>query len=296
MDIRDQLRGITCPMITPFADGTVDTGAVTDLIDHLEAGSIDALFPAGTTGEFASLSPDERRLLVEHTVEQASVPVVAGASATDVESAVEAIDVASAAGADAAVLTPPYFHTANAPQGNQRFFEIVADRSSLPLLLYNIPACTGRQIAPETVVSLADHDRILGLKDSSGDLEYFLTVLDRTPEEFLMLQGYDSLLVPAMRMGADGGVNALSNVLPNVYDSALTRKHDERGRALQENAISPLFESCKEFGFAPATKTALSHRGVIRSDRVRPPLVAVEDDGTRRIATSVDQALEEFAD
>ncbi|MDJ1431519.1 dihydrodipicolinate synthase family protein [Halostagnicola sp. A-GB9-2] len=296
MDIRDQLRGITCPMITPFADGTVDTGAVTDLIDHLEAGSIDALFPAGTTGEFASLSPDERRLLVEHTVERASVPVVAGASATDVESAVEAIDVASAAGADAAVLTPPYFHTANAPQGNQRFFETVADRSSLPLLLYNIPACTGREIAPETVVSLADHDRILGLKDSSGDLEYFLTVLDRTPEEFLMLQGYDSLLVPAMRMGADGGVNALSNVLPNVYDSALTRKHDERGRALQKNAISPLFESCKEFGFAPATKTALSYRGVIQSDRVRPPLVAVEDDGTRRIVTSVDQALEEFSD
>ncbi len=291
MDIREALRGITCPMITPFTDGAVDTGAVTDLIDHLELGSIDALFPAGTTGEFASLSPDERRLLVEHTAEQASVPVVAGASATDVESAVEAIDIASTAGADAAVLTPPYFHTANAPEGNQRFFEIVADRSSLPLLLYNIPACTGRQIAPETVVSLADHDRILGLKDSSGDLEYFLTVLDRTPAEFLMLQGYDSLLVPAMRMGADGGVNALSNVLPEVYDNAIERAHGERGRTLQENAISPLFESCKEFGFAPATKTALAHRGVIQSDRVRPPLVAVEDEGANRIGESVDQAL-----
>ncbi|AHF99977.1 dihydrodipicolinate synthase [Halostagnicola larsenii XH-48] len=296
MDIRERLRGITCPLVTPFDDGTVDTDELTALIDHLESRSIDALFPAGTTGEFASLSRAERRLLVEHVVDRSSVPVLAGASATDVESVLEAIDASAVAGADAAVITPPYFHTANAPRGNQRFFERVADHSALPLLVYNIPACTGQRIAPETVEAIAGHDRILGLKDSSGDLEYFLSILARTPADFLVLQGYDSLLVPSIRMGADGGVNALSNVLPEVYGTAIERGRDERGRELQENAISPLFESCAEFGFAPATKTALAHRDVVSSARVRPPLVPVDGDGAAQIGTAVDRALEEFAE
>ncbi|QCC60857.1 dihydrodipicolinate synthase family protein [Natrinema thermotolerans] len=292
MAIRDALRGITAPTVTPFDDGAIDEAALTDLLTHLEDGGIDAVFPCGTTGEFPSLTADEQRRVVEATVDRVDVPVVAGAAATSVANTVAAIDRAAEAGADAAAIVAPYFTTANAPAGNRRFFEAVLDNAALPVLLYNIPQCTGRRIEPETVAAVADRDGVLGIKDSSGDLAYFLSVLRAAPDEFLCLQGYDALLVPALRMGADGGINALSNVVPEVLGEAFDRADEARGRELQSDAISPLFEACTSHGFAPATKTALTERGVVPSDEVRPPLVAVDDAGTEAIGDALEAALE----
>lgn len=295
MTLQQALQGITCPLITPFEDDSsaIDEDAFAAIIDHLLEGGIDGVFPCGTTGEFASLTREERTHVIELAVEHAdgAVPVLAGAAATSVDDAVARAEDAAAIGADAAVLTPPYFHSANAPEGNQQFLEGVADRSPLPLLLYNIPVCTGGRLEPETLEAVATHDNVIGLKDSSGDLEYFLSALRRTPEDFLMLQGYDALLVPALRMGADGGVNALSNVVPERYAELYETADEPRGRELQD-AVASLFESCATYGFAPATKTALEHRDVIPTDAVRPPLVEVADDGRESIGTAVDGLLE----
>lgn len=297
MDLTEALAGITCPVVTPFEDGSgsteIDEDAFTNLLDHLLEGGIDAIFPCGTTGEFASLSNDERNRVHELAVQHVAgeVPVLAGAAATSVAEAVARAETAAEIGADAAVITPPYFHAANAPEGNQRFIGRVADRSPLPLLLYNIPVCTGGRLEPETLEAVATRDNVIGLKDSSGDLEYFLSVLRRTPDEFLTLQGYDALLAPALRMGADGGVNALSNVAPEQYIELHASFDESRGEALQD-AIVPLFESCASYGFAPATKTALEYRDVIPSDGVRPPLVEVGADGRASIEAGVDGLLE----
>jgi len=291
MALRDALQGITCPMVTPFDDGSVDESALVDVLAHHQDGGIDAVFPCGTTGEYPSLTADEHRHVVETTVAHAEVPVIAGAGATSVGETVTAIDRAANAGADAAAIVAPYFTTANAPAGNQRFFEAIIDETSLPVLLYNIPQCTGQRIEPETVAAIAAHDDVVGIKDSSGDLEYFLSVLEGTPDEFLCLQGYDALLVPALRMGADGGINALSNVVPEVLREAFDRADDERGRELQRDAIAPLFDACTTHDFAPATKTALVERGVIPSDEVRPPLVAVDDAGRETIGDALESAL-----
>ncbi|OLZ41988.1 dihydrodipicolinate synthase family protein [Natrinema saccharevitans] len=292
MAIRDALRGITAPTVTPFDDGAIDEAALTDLLDHLEDGGIDAVFPCGTTGEFPSLTADEQHRVVEATVERVDVPVVAGAAATNVADTVAAIDRAAEAGADAAAIVAPYFTTANTPAGNREFFEAVLEDAALPVLLYNIPQCTGRRIEPETVAAVADRDEVLGIKDSSGDLAYFLSVLRATPDEFRCLQGYDALLVPALRMGADGGINALSNVVPEVFGEAFARADEERGRELQRDAISPLFEACTSHGFAPATKAALAERSVLDADEVRPPLVGVDDAGTETIGDALETALE----
>lgn len=290
--VRAALEGVSCPLVTPFADGSIDEGALASLIDHVIDGGVDGLVPCGTTGEFASLSPEERRRVIEATVELADsrVPVLAGAAATSVAETVENLEDAAAAGADAGVVTPPYFHAANDPEGNRRFFEAVAEASPLPLVLYNIPACTGRPIEPETVAAVAEHDAVAGLKDSSGDLDYSLTVMRKAPEAFRLVQGYDALLVPALRMGASGGINALSNVVPETFDETVAAAGDERGRELQQEAIAPLFESCTEYGFAPATKTALVHRGVIPSAEVRPPLEPVPAEGANGICEAVDRA------
>ncbi|SFB83287.1 4-hydroxy-tetrahydrodipicolinate synthase [Halobiforma haloterrestris] len=292
--LRRALEGITCPLVTPMdADGDLDEDALADLVDHLLAGGIDGLFPCGTTGEFASLAPAERRRVVEIVVDRADgeVPVLAGAAATSVSETVDYVDEAADVGADAAVVVPPYFHPSNDPDGVRQFFDRVADETSLPLLLYNIPACTGEPIPLEVVETLAERESCVGLKDSSGDLEYFLSARERTPEEFLLLQGYDALLVPALRTGGDGGINALSNVAPEAYAELSETAGTERGRRLQ-SAVSGLFEACDEYGFAPVTKAALAYRGVIPNDAVRPPLVPVPDDDRSRIETAVDTLLE----
>ncbi|WP_226480986.1 dihydrodipicolinate synthase family protein [Natrinema amylolyticum] len=291
MALRDALQGITCPMVTPFDDGSIDEAALDDLLEHLHEGGVDAVFPCGTTGEFPALTADEQRRVVEATVDCADVPVVAGAAETSVDDTIAAIDRAAAAGADAAAIVAPYFTTANAPDGNRRFFEAILDGASIPVILYNIPQCTGQRIEPETVAAVAEREDAIGIKDSSGDLEYFLSVLRETPEEFLCLQGYDALLVPALRMGADGGINALSNVVPEVLREAFERAEDDRGRELQRDAISPLFEACTTHDFAPAAKTGLTARDVIPSDEVRPPLVAVDDAGTKAIGDALEDAL-----
>ncbi|SDR35801.1 dihydrodipicolinate synthase family protein [Natronobacterium texcoconense] len=295
MTLEHDLQGITTPLVTPFdADAEeIDESALEDLVDHLLENGIDGLFPCGTTGEFASLTPAERRRVHEVVVDRVDgeVPVLAGAAATTVEEAVDYTEHAAEIGADVAVVTEPYFHGPNAPTGNRRFFERVADRSPLPVLLYNIPPCTGGKIAVETLEAVATHENVIGIKDSSGDLEYMLSVIRRTPNEFVVLQGYDALLAPALRMGADGGLNAGSNVAPATYAELYDSFDDERGIELQD-AIEPLFGACAEYGFAPATKTALEYRGVIPSDAVRPPLVPVPEEGQAGVAEGGDALLE----
>lgn len=294
MSLEDSLDGVAPPLVTPFDDGAVDEEALAAVVDHALAGGVDALVPCGTTGEFASLDPTERRRVVEATVDAAAgeVPVIAGASATSVAETVAAVEDAAAVGADAALVLPPYYHTGREPGGNERFFEAVLERTTLPIVLYNIPVYTGEPIAVETVSALADRDRVLGIKDSSGDMAYLLSLLRETPAAFRCLQGYDALLVPALRMGVHGGINALANVFPAVYAELLEVAASPRGARLGTEAVVPLFEACSEYGFAPATKAALTHLGVIPDDGVRPPLSRVPPAGRERIGEAVDRALE----
>ncbi len=289
MDVHTALQGITPPLVTPFNNGSIDERALVDLVDHVEAGGVDVVFPCGTTGEFPALSTAERRAVIERTVAHADVPVLAGAGATSVAETIDAVETAAAVGADAAAIVVPYFSTATDQIGNQRFFEAVLDSVSLPILLYNIPQCTGQRIELATIEAIADHEQVVGIKDSSGDLSYFLSVMERTPDDFLCLQGYDAILVPSLRMGADGGVNALSNVIPERFREIADQPDSDRARDLQAEAIAPLFSACATHDFAPATKAALVERGVLPSTDVRPPLVAVDD--TESIVDAVDRAL-----
>lgn len=284
--------GVLCPIVTPFDDGEVDDEALSSLAEFILDSGVDGLFPCGTTGEFASLAPAERR----HTIETVSrtagdAPVIAGAGGTSVPETLARIDEAADAGADAAAIVGPYFHQPNHPDGARRFFEAVAEETTLPLFLYNIPMYVGNGIDAEIVGELAEYDSVRGMKDTSSDFSYFLAVDRQTAEDFLMFQGFDTLLVPSLRMGAPGGVHALANVVPEVFAELFDAADDERGVTLQREAVAPLFELCVEYGFAPATKAALVHRGVIASDEVKPPLVSLDDDAREEIGEAVDRAL-----
>lgn len=283
--------GVLCPLITPFDDGSVDHETLATLIDHVRHGGINGLVPCGTTGEFASLTLAEHEQVIQTTVEHAGdLPVIAGAAATHSTAVEERIRMAANAGADAVLITLPYFHVANDPAGQREFLETVADDASLPIYLYNIPACAGQRIEPAVLEQVAKHDRIAGLKDSSGDLDYLTETLRRTPATFQVFEGYDSQLFPALLSGATGGINALSNVIPTAFTSAYEAATDEdfaTAREIQATEISPLFQACTDHGFAPTCKTALEARGIIESPEVRPPLVSLPADARERIKSLV---------
>jgi 4-hydroxy-tetrahydrodipicolinate synthase len=292
-DLQAALRGETPPLVTPFdAEGDVDHAALEAVVAHVESGGVDGLFPCGTTGEFASLTAEEQAAVIETVVDAADdLPVVAGVSATAVDDAVARANAAADAGADAAVLTAPYFHTSEDPAGVETFFAAVADRSPLPLVLYNIPGNVGTCLEPSTVASLAERPDVLGIKDSSGDLAYTLDILRATPDEFLVLQGWDTLLLPGLRMGLDGGVNALANVVPEVFAVLLDEPESERARRASD-AIVDLFDACVDVGFATGAKAALVQRDVIETAAVRPPLSAPTDAELDRIDAAVSEALD----
>lgn len=294
---------IGCPLVTPFdgddGEQAVDHDALASLVEHVVDGGVDALVPCGTTGEFSSLTPAERRRVIETTVDAAGgVPVVAGASATSVGEARERIASAAEAGADAALVLPPYYLTASDPAGDQAFFARVAADSPLPIYLYDIPSVVGSSLAPETVSAVAEREPVVGIKDSSGDLAHVSEVVARTPDDFQVFQGYDALLVPAAYAGATGGINALSHLLPGemttAVDAVRSGDHD-RARRIQRERIDPLFRFCREHGFAPAIKVALADAGVLPSAAVRPPLVLPDGDARDEIGGTVERIRAEAA-
>jgi len=283
------------PTVTPFSNGSVDADAVADIAEFVLENGADGLVPCGTTGEFASLSDEEYETVVSTSVEAANgAPVLPGAAATSVAGTLERIDVAADCGADAALIVLPYFHGANDPAGNERFLRAVLADTSLPIILYNIPSCVGQSIDAGLVEAVADHPDLAGMKDTSGDLTHLLEIIRRTGEEFHLFQGWDSQLVPAVSMGATGGINAVSNYLPGLLAEAIdaTDRNDiDRARDLQLNHIAPSFNTSLEFGFAPSTKAALIERGVIDDDSVRPPLVELDDDQVAAVRDVLDGTL-----
>jgi 4-hydroxy-tetrahydrodipicolinate synthase len=186
-------------------------------------------------------------------------------------------------------------HTSTDPDGQRAFFERVADDAPIPVYLYDIPATVGESIDPEVVADLAAHESIVGLKDTSGDLSGIDAVLRRTPASFTVFQGIDALLSPSASLGVDGGINALSQVIPEVFVSlgeALRAGDDDRALTLHREAIAPLFARCGNHGFAPAAKVAAAHRGFIPDPRVRPPLTLPDAVAREAIAADVDAALD----
>ena len=293
-----QYGAVSSPIVTPFdADGGVDAAALAGHVETLVDAGLDGVVPCGTTGEFASLTDAERRTAIETVVEATDgrVPVVAGAADTTVSGVRDRLEFAAEAGADAGLITLPYYHTSTGPDGQRAFLEVVADASPLPIYLYDIPATVGEAIDPEVVADLAAHESVAGLKDTSGDLSSVDAALARTPGSFTVFQGVDAQLYPTVSLGVDGGVNALSQVIPEAFvalGEAIRAGDDDRALALHREAIAPLFARCADHGFAPATKVAAAHRGYIPEPRVRPPLTLPDAAAREVIADDVDAALD----
>nr|HRU05767.1 4-hydroxy-tetrahydrodipicolinate synthase [Candidatus Brocadiia bacterium] len=207
------MQGSYVALVTPFRDGKVDYGALERLVNfHVEQGT-DGVVPCGTTGESPTLSMKEHEEVVAATVRFAAgrIHVMAGTGANSTSEAVELTRAAEEAGANSALLVSPYYNKPE-PEGMYLHFKTVAESVGIPLVLYNIPSRTGREIALETLVRLSEIKNITGLKAACGSTDRVTEVVRRTKLE--VLSGDDSMTLPFMSVGAKGVISVAANIVP----------------------------------------------------------------------------------
>jgi 4-hydroxy-tetrahydrodipicolinate synthase len=269
-----QLEGAIPPMVTPTEghDGGVDVSALESYTEFLVEGGVHGLFPCGSIGEFPSLTREERRTVVETVADAAGdVPVLAGCGATSVADVVALCEDAADAGASAAVVVTPYYLPVE-QSGLRGFYEAVADRSPLPVVLYNIPQRTGVTLGVETTVALADHDNVVGVKDSSGGMAHVVRVIEEAPDGFSVIQGLSMLALPSLDSGAAGLISGAANVFPAalsaLYEAHRAGEHD-RAVAISNEISNPLVTAYADLPTAPALKHLLGLAG----HEVGPPVL-----------------------
>ena len=264
---------VLCPIITPFRNDGVDHASLARLARTLVDAGVDGIVVCGTTGEFASMTWKERRRAVETVIDAVGdrVSVIAGAAATSVADVAERVDAVTLLGADAALVPPPFFHGGGAIEP---FYEGVLARSEGRIALYNIPSCTGTSLTPELAASVGTHDRVVGMKDSGGDLVRFVRFRESLPADVPLYQGWDVLVAASMAFGGAGAVAGLANVAPEVVvDVAAAGRAGAfaEASAITIEALLPRLDACGAAGYVPTLKATLAARGTIASAAVRPP-------------------------
>ncbi|MBV1937129.1 dihydrodipicolinate synthase family protein [Streptomyces sp. BV286] len=298
MTLPAPLTGVVPPVCTPLTpDGEVDAPSLTRLVDHLVEGGVDGLFVLGSSSEAAFLTDRQRRLVVETVTGHVSggLPVLAGAIDMTTPRVLDHVRSVTEAGADAVVVTAP-FYTRTHPAETARHYRLVASRSPVPVLAYDIPVAVHTKLGADLVLELAAEGVLAGLKDSSGDQGAFRDVVTGARAHpavtgFSVLTGSELVVDTAYAMGADGAVPGLANVDPHGYVrlTRLCRAGDwERARAEQERL-------CTLFGMVRAGdagrmgagssalgafKAALHLRGVIACPATAEPQIPLSAEET----------------
>lgn len=281
------LSGIITPLITPLkSDYTLDTKALETIIDHAIVGGVSAVFPLGTTGEFASFSLNFQLDVIQKVCEHVNgrVTVLISITASALEDTLKLAEMAEKCKADALVATLPFYFPLSKKEITN-YFSLVADEVKLPLYLYNMPSKTKLSISPETVKTLAKHPNIIGLKDSSGDMGYFKAISSLVIEEgFSLYVGPEEELAEALSLGAKGGVNGGSNIFPTFYvelfeafqkgDLLAVEKLQSKIRAFS-SAVYDLTDNPNNY--LQGLKAAMSIKGLCEPI-LAPPLQALEID------------------
>ncbi|CCQ37120.1 4-hydroxy-tetrahydrodipicolinate synthase [Natronomonas moolapensis 8.8.11] len=271
----DTFTGVFPAMTTPFHDDeSIDHDTLRAHAQRLEAAGVDGVVPVGTTGESATMTHDEHVEVIETVADAVEdVPVIAGSGSNNTREALDLSERAAAAGADGLLLISPYYNIPE-PEGMEAHFRAVADAVDLPQIVYNVPGRTGRNIAVETAVSLAEHENVVGYKAASGELNRTNEVIERTRgENFAVLSGDDALTLPIVAQGGSGCISVSANVEPErtvaLVGAALAGDF-ERARELQYE-LGDLFRTLFVETNPIPINEAMEMRG-IHSSTMRSPL------------------------
>ena len=208
-------RGAATALITPLNESGIDFSAFARLIDWQIAEGVAALVIAGTTGEGSTLTDEEHRAAVRFAVEHTAgrVPVIAGTGSNDTAYAVDLTKYCCEVGADAMLVVTPYYNKAT-QNGLIKMYTNIADASTKPLILYNVPSRTGVNIQPKTCAALADHPNIAAVKEASGNISQIVELASLVGDRMDIYSGNDDQITPILAMGGAGVISVLSNVLP----------------------------------------------------------------------------------
>ncbi len=240
----EQFAGLTVALVTPFRDGAVDEAALRKLVDwHVEQGT-DCVSPCGTTGESPTLSHDEHERVVSLVCEQAAgrIKVMAGTGSNSTSEAVRLTKAAKKAGATAALIVTPYYNKPT-QEGFFQHFKAVADSVDLPIILYNIPGRSAKNMEPETIVRLAELPTIVGIKESTGSMDQASHILSGS--NLTVLSGDDSLTLPLMSLGGRGVVSVVGNIVPRDVKE-MVKAFDAGNLAEARRLHLKLFPLCRD--------------------------------------------------
>jgi 4-hydroxy-tetrahydrodipicolinate synthase len=213
-------EGIFPALVTPFTDDgkTIDEERLRILVNRCIEQGVHGVVPCGTTGEFVNLSTEERKRVIKVVIDEVNgrVPVIAGTGASGTRETVEMTKYAKDAGATAALIVTP-FYLKPADRGIYEHYSTIATEVDLPIILYNIPQCTGLPLPWQMVEDLAQIPNIVGVKDSSGQLSFILAVLEKVRDKINVLCGHDEVVIAALAAGCSGAILASANVIPDVW-------------------------------------------------------------------------------
>lgn len=244
-----RITGSIVALITPFTqDGKVNYEKLGELLDWHIANSTDAILILGTTSESPTMSHEEDLEICRFSVERVAgrVPVIASSGSNSTQTVIEKSLDLQAAGADAVMNIAPYYNKANR-KGMYHHFADVADAIDIPLIIYNVPGRTGCSIPADVIGELSKHERIIGIKEASGDLSYVAKIAKYANENFAIYSGNDDVILPVLSMGGSGVISVLANVMPKeTHDMVMSYLNGDTKGALAEqlrlmNLINNLF-------------------------------------------------------
>jgi len=290
--MRINIGEVVTAMVTPFNNNLeVDYEAVERLANHLADNGSDAILIAGTTGESPTLTHDEEFEILKVVKKSVGnrVKLMMGAGSNCTKTAVEMTKRAEEAGADAVLSVAPYYNKPS-QKGMVEHFSQVAKATELPVVLYNIPGRTGVNISAETMAELAEkHQNIVAVKQSNPDLDLVTEIAIKTPDDFVIYSGDDSLTLPMLSLGAYGVVSVAAHLIGNEIKEMITAFKDgniQEATRLQHE-LYPFF---KVMFIAPnptPLKASLQEKGLLK-EFVRPPLVTLSADEKAKLKSVID--------
>lgn len=280
-------------MVTPFhPNGDVDFGGLEAVINHIIGGGVDYIVVLGTTGETATLTKDEKKQIFKRTVELTAgrVPLVAGIGGNNTYEVLKDIEAFDTNGYSAVLSVSPYYSKPT-QEGIYQHYKAIAEKSPLPIILYNVPGRTGSTISAETTIRLAnDFKNIVATKEASGSFDIFNQIMRDKPADFKLISGDDPVTLPMIAMGASGIISVIGNAVPRIFSDMI-----RLCLSGDYTAARPLHYKLIEFtslmfaeGNPGGVKHALKELGIC-GDTLRLPLVKVSSSTAQKIAVQLKQ-------
>jgi 2-dehydro-3-deoxy-D-pentonate aldolase len=282
MSLSSAFFGIIPPMITPLnEDFSLDVSHTQKLIEHLIKGGVHGIFILGTTGEFASISQDVKSDLIRLACRQVAgrIPVLVGITGCSLVESLDLASIAKDSGAKAVVAAPPFYMNIGQEELGAYYLQL-ADEVELPLVLYNMPSHTKMSLEISTVKMLSTHPNIIGIKDSSGDLDYFGALCRefKNLPEFKIFVGPEEILIPSLEKGGHGGVSGGANLFPQIYVQAYEAFQAKDSKSMNQLQETILFlskniyqNSTYKSSYLKGLKAAMSFDGLCKGI-LAPPL------------------------